>query len=289
MHSNYTPFPSTLLSQGSTYTKSELKKQFSITAKSIDNGVFPFKSHNSIWLFAEEQTDTGIIPYNLLSGDVLYFQGQNASLTDKTIINHERNGQEILVFYKRPTGGRSNPEFRYEGSFSYQSHSGNKPAAFILHRSAMSPAQLIAQDEVEGSNQFNPKTAQEGKDRVLASIARRRGQKAFRGALLDAYAGKCAVTGCALREVLEAAHITPYQGRRTNHVQNGLLLRSDIHTLFDLQLLSINSDDFTVVLAPHLSTTEYGFWNGKPINLPSDAAKRPSVDALQIQRSLCGF
>ena len=59
----------------------------------------------------------------------------------------------------------------------------------------------------------------------------------FRDALIGAYAGRCAITGCSVLDILEAAHITPYLGPDTNHVTNGLLLRADLHTLFDTCLL----------------------------------------------------
>ena len=53
------------------------------------------------------------------------------------------------------------------------------------------------------------------------------------------YEGKCAVTGCDVPDVLQAAHIFPYMGPETNHPSNGLL-RADIHTLFDLGLIELS-------------------------------------------------
>lgn len=263
--------------------------QFSITDSNIYNGIFHLQTHNSIWLFVEEKAITGVIPYNLLSGDLLLWQGQNAGRTDKLVINHERDGREVLVFYKRKKNEYPNSGLRYEGSFNYVTHSGNLPASFVLSRSAISPAVLNAQAQVEASDEFIPTNDQGEQNRVWASIARRRGQRDFRGSLLDAYAGKCAITGCELREVLEAAHIMPYRGPQTNHIQNGLLLRSDIHTLFDLRLLCINPADFSIVLSPQLLNSEYSSLSGKALSLPADAGKRPSLAALQIHRGLCGF
>jgi predicted restriction endonuclease len=63
------------------------------------------------------------------------------------------------------------------------------------------------------------------------------GQPAFWDALLQAYERQCAITGCTVLQILEAAHIMPYMGKPTNRVDNGLLLRSDLHTLFDLGLI----------------------------------------------------
>src|SRR5205823_2979542 len=81
---------------------------------------------------------------------------------------------------------------------------------------------------------FDPISIEDGRRRIQAS---RQGQFAFRAALIEAYGGRCAMTGCDILEVLEAAHIVPYRGPSTNAVSNGLLLRADIHTLFDLGLI----------------------------------------------------
>jgi predicted restriction endonuclease len=91
----------------------------------------------------------------------------------------------------------------------------------------MGEQQIIA-DEGED---FNPHDDQDARERTFAAIVRRRGQSRFRRSLLRAYTGQCAVTACDAQETLEAAHILPYRGQRTNHVTNGLLLRADLHSL----------------------------------------------------------
>lgn len=78
--------------------------------------------------------------------------------------------------------------------------------------------------------------------RVPGSLFIRRGQPRFRRLLLDAYLGRCAITGTAIPALLEAAHISRYRGDHTDRVDNGLLLRADIHTLFDLHLLTVLSE-----------------------------------------------
>lgn len=85
---------------------------------------------------------------------------------------------------------------------------------------------------------------------AVREVAERRGQEPFRKALLNAYDGRCAVTGCdAVDAPLEAAHISPYRGPQSNHVTNGLLLRAHIHTLFDVDLVCVRPEDLRVVLA----------------------------------------
>ncbi|MGK3193908.1 HNH endonuclease [Enterobacter soli] len=74
---------------------------------------------------------------------------------------------------------------------------------------------------------------------VDRQIKQRRGQKTFRDKLLKSNP-VCAVTGCELVDILEAAHIDAYRNDSHNDISNGLLLRTDIHTLFDLELFAIN-------------------------------------------------
>lgn len=122
--------------------------------------------------------------------------------------------------------------------------------------------------------------------RVLAEIAVRRGQAAFRRELLDVYGGRCAVTGCDAEPVLEAAHITPYRGDHTNTVTNGLLLRADIHTLFDLGGLGINPDDgWRVVLGRRVRTTAYAELEGAVAFVPR-GEWRPSIELLRRHLAL---
>ena len=114
---------------------------------------------------------------------------------------------------------------------------------------------------------------------MLAEVKRRLGQPAFRKSLLRAYDGRCAVTGCTTAMVLEAAHIRPYFGVETNDVRNGLLLRADIHTLFDLGLISV-TPDYRLTIATRLAGSEYAALNGRKLTIPKEASARPSPQAL---------
>lgn len=118
------------------------------------------------------------------------------------------------------------------------------------------------------------------RERIEREIAQRRGQEKFRNNLLKAYGGKCAITDCDAQAALEAAHIFPYRGASTNHVKNGLLLRADIHTLFDLHLISIDQDTNKVVISSSLLNTCYKELNGKPLRSPQNYAASPSPQAL---------
>lgn len=137
---------------------------------------------------------------------------------------------------------------------------------------------------LEQKGDFDPTSLKDAREKGQVAIVRRQGQPAFRSTLLAAYQGRCAVTGCAVTEVLEAAHIFPYRGRDTNHVCNGLLLRADLHTLFDLGLLAVNEKTHTLIVAASLRSTDYARWRGKRIRLPRAAADCPSGEALRLHR-----
>lgn len=122
--------------------------------------------------------------------------------------------------------------------------------------------------------------------RVMRAIAERRGQPVFRARLLEVYGGRCAITGTSAAEVLEAAHVLPYRGEHTNRIDNGLLLRADLHTLFDCLLLWV-TPEHKVGLAPSLLTTDYASLAGKPIRLPAAIADRPHPAHLAEHASRC--
>jgi hypothetical protein len=99
-------------------------------------------------------------------------------------------------------------------------------------------------------------------------IEDRKGQGLFRRDL-ELYYGKhgCLITGCKDLEVLEAAHIQPHSEKGEMHFKNGLLLRSDIHLLFDKYLIGIEpvNDDYIVRVDPKFRTGEYKQYDGKGV------------------------
>lgn len=139
-----------------------------------------------------------------------------------------------------------------------------------------------------GEDGFASELAALGDQRTfdLRAIHRRQGQQAFRNELIAAYGG-CAVTGTTAIDVLEAAHIHPYKGAHTNHVTNGLLLRSDIHTLFDLHRLTV-TPDLVVKVHPDLLGGDYGHLDGQPLVLvPSASKARPNRQLLGEHHARC--
>ena len=155
------------------------------------------------------------------------------------------------------------------------------PVALLKRFELGSPSALTeyAEQEPEVPDApFDPANQEDARKRIVAEVVRRQGQRAFRKKLLDAYDGKCAVSRCALGWVLQAAHISPYRGPDTNKPDNGLLLRADIHTLFDLGLLSVNPDTLAVRIAQQITDPEYRALDGEAL-LAGKVA--PSKAALQ--------
>jgi putative restriction endonuclease len=120
---------------------------------------------------------------------------------------------------------------------------------------------------------------------VTTQMMVREGQGTFRTRLLDAYGRRCAITGERTEIVLEAAHIQPYLGPRSNHVQNGVVLTREFHTLFDRGLVTI-TPDYRVQVSPAIhrrwsNGRRYYAYDEKPLaHVPSAVADRPSPDAL---------
>ncbi len=136
---------------------------------------------------------------------------------------------------------------------------------------------------------FDPSIQLDERTRTLATVVQRQGQPEFRSRLIAAYEGRCAVTGCDAVEALEAAHIHPYLGQHTNVVTNGLLLRADIHTLFDKGLLAIDDESMTVVLHPSLMSTVYREFDGKSLRIPRQDDCQPKRDFLRHHRQKSGL
>jgi len=98
---------------------------------------------------------------------------------------------------------------------------------------------------------------------ILTTAKHRLGQGAFRTLVADAYQRRCAITGERTVPVFQAAHIKPFASEGPNSVDNGLLLRSDIHALFDAGYVTIEYDanlESRVVVSSRLHDD---FGNGK--------------------------
>lgn len=116
-------------------------------------------------------------------------------------------------------------------------------------------------------------------------VVQREGQGTFRVRLLGAYQNRCAITGERTVPVLDAAHIQRYLGPASNHLQNGLVLRSDLHELFDDGYLTV-TPNLVVEVSPRIrqeyeNGREYYRLHGSRLAVvPNRVAERPSLAAL---------
>lgn len=123
------------LEAGLVYTRAQLKDLFGIKDATINNGVFRVSDRHEIWLFVTQRKQPDRVQYvDELIGDELYWQGQALGRTDELIINHQQDGNAIVVFYRRSRDEFPGAGFRLEGLFDYVSHSSQTPSSFVLNR-----------------------------------------------------------------------------------------------------------------------------------------------------------
>lgn len=117
----------------------------------------------------------------------------------------------------------------------------------------------------------------------------RLGQGTFRVSVLDAYGRACAVTGEHSLPALEAGHIRPYAEGGEHRIDNGLLMRADIHRLFDKGYVTVTPDyRFSVserLRDDYQNGRSYYPLEDREIALPSDPSVRPNREFLEWQCS----
>lgn len=145
-----------------------------------------------------------------------------------------------------------------------------------------------------GTSQFsfsfsNDKKSKELREIKSAIVRTRKGQAGFRKTMLSHYGNNCAISGHAIEEVLQAAHIIPYSISSDHGVHNGLVLRMDIHRLFDLGLITVRHDTLTVEVARSLKRTPYWELSGLSVEHNDPKEFVASRDALKWHNEYYGF
>ena len=116
-------------------------------------------------------------------------------------------------------------------------------------------------------------------------IEPRLGQGIFRVAVMDAYSRACAVTHEHSLPALEASHIQPYAKNGPHDVRNGILLRADLHRLFDQGYVTI-TPEYRVEVSPRLKLDyqnghSYYPLHGSLLSVPTSQNEVPSADFLR--------
>jgi putative restriction endonuclease len=122
-------------------------------------------------------------------------------------------------------------------------------------------------------------------------VPHRLGQGTFRAIVTDAYARQCAVTRERALPALDAAHIQPFSQTETHHVRNGLLLRSDVHRLFDVGYITV-TPDYRVEASSRMRVDfndgeNYMRLHGSEIFVPANPDLQPDPAALQWHNENC--
>jgi putative restriction endonuclease len=113
----------------------------------------------------------------------------------------------------------------------------------------------------------------------------RLGQRSFQAVVLDAYHRRCAISGTHIPPVLQAAHIRPVTAGGEHRLDNGLLLRSDVHTLYDRGYLGVDPK-FRLQVSPRLredfsNGDQFYAMAGQVISLPERKVDRPGPEFLE--------
>jgi len=136
-------------------------------------------------------------------------------------MEEQRHAKPVGVF--RNTGGKSGGKTMYEVlGVAYVRSYDETTGYFELE---YSPA-IISDNDIDSAKSNLEEDLRLWRDTQQVI---REGQAKFRNDLIEVYAGKCAITGYDIELALDAAHVRKYNGKHTNIVQNGLLLRKDLH------------------------------------------------------------
>jgi putative restriction endonuclease len=117
-------------------------------------------------------------------------------------------------------------------------------------------------------------------------VETRLGQSAFRTMVIDAYNRRCAVSGERTVPVLEASHIKPYAASGPNIPYNGILLRADLHILFDQGYITLTSE-YKIEISRRIKEEyengrDYYKYNGEQLSsLPMRIEERPAREFIE--------
>lgn len=213
-----------------------------------------------------------------------YFQEQldpskrDSMYTNVALLACQRD--EIPVGVVRQVKAKPNPRYQVLGLALVREWENGH---FNLEGVSSALSNLVAGDDTTSNDEdaFDPESIEDARKKIYAEIVRRQGQGKFRGLVLAAYGGHCAISDCDLADALEAAHIFGYMGKETNVIVNGLLLRADLHTLYDLGHITIDPASMKVVIAPKLQASKYAYLAGAAVRIPMKLEDRPSRIALE--------
>jgi putative restriction endonuclease len=226
-----------LLTLGDRYTRPELAELWGYRGyQALARGVVTPAAAGVIILFVTHMKQQALTQYkDFISGDYLYWEGEERHATDERVAYAHDNGEEIHLFYRDV----HHTSFQYRGPLEIRRFipHDNKPSEFVfrlVHDLGVEDDLATHADEIQNL----PTTERE------AVIKARVGQGEFRDRLLKLWRS-CAITGVEEPAVLRASHIKPWRkssnSERLNRY-NGLLLLPQYDHLFDRGLITFEDD-----------------------------------------------
>lgn len=134
----------------------------------------------------------------------------------------------------------------------------------ILEMEDELPRELAAVPDASPERELQLLRQDRRETKVQVSVVRT-GQRDFRDEVFSRYGGRCCVTGCTIARLLEAAHIISHRGSQTDHAENGLLLRVDLHRLYDDHLITIEPATLTLIVSEAIADTTYRSLHSTPM------------------------
>lgn len=199
---------------------------------------------------------------------------------NKALLKNMKDVVPVAVFLQRNTG-------RYQVlGIAYVTDYNPKTGYFFLMGTSVASGSLYAEPGATAESldiDADTRKFQETRQAV------RQGQGKFRLDLLDAYGSRCAATDYDVSEGLEAAHIRPYRGAHTNDTRNGILLRADIHNLFDYGILGVDPETIKIVLNQRARESKYAPLHAQQLRLPDDHMRHPDRELLLRHLKLHGI
>ncbi|QJB44077.1 pentapeptide repeat-containing protein [Dolichospermum flos-aquae] len=159
-----------------------------------------------------------------------------------------------------------------------------------VQKIAQKAAQKISQ--MIWSNYQDPQWIKEllnNKGESQKYLPSRERQQEFKEELTKKYGYKCLISGCEIKEIIEAAHIIPYSKIESHDVANGLLLRVDLHRLFDAHLIAIHPTTRKVLISEQIAKDYQDIRGIKIESRLTDEDANKQQDALRYHCEQCNW
>jgi hypothetical protein len=236
------------LTIGTKYARPELAERWGYESHhAISRGVVTPQGEQVILLFVTRVKQEALTQYwDHLSGDLLFWEGQEKHGTDDRIIGAAKAGDEVHLFYREV----HHTPFEYKGRVLLLNavRKTDAPSQFVF-RLEHDQSALDDLERFRGEVEAIPDVTEREEVRKA-----RVGQGRFRQLLLELWGARCAVTGVEIPALLAASHIKPWRcasNAERLDTHNGLLVLPQYDRLFDRGFISF-ADDGSLLLSPAL-------------------------------------